>query len=240
MSTHNICFHGEIRKLFTRYPLLSRPMFIIHSLFEEKLEKWEVVISSALSIHLSIKLTPPALFHHAIPCWVFTPAPEAYAELNRTNLDALVHNAISYTIDHFTAKFTYRYICTVFPAPLSKFYSTPWCSLDGLKAKKIKIWVFQSVISGLNSTLLHGFQPNLLYTFCICFNWWSGGCGFNPLQVGNIPSWRFDHEIFSMFILLLLLIQEGQLSVSGKWMCTILVNCWEDLQLYLPIKSVEM
>ena len=27
MSTHNICFCREIRKLFTWYPLLSRPMF---------------------------------------------------------------------------------------------------------------------------------------------------------------------------------------------------------------------
>ena len=26
MSTHNICFRGEIRKILTRYPLLSRPM----------------------------------------------------------------------------------------------------------------------------------------------------------------------------------------------------------------------
>ena len=26
MSTHNICFRGEIRKIFTRYPSLSRPM----------------------------------------------------------------------------------------------------------------------------------------------------------------------------------------------------------------------
>ena len=37
-----------------------------------------------------------------------------------------------------------------------------------------------------------------------------------------------DHEIFSMTILSLLLIQEGQLSVSGKRMCTILVNRLED------------
>ena len=28
MSTHNICFRGEIRKILTRYPLLSRPMGI--------------------------------------------------------------------------------------------------------------------------------------------------------------------------------------------------------------------
>ena len=29
MSTHNICFCGEIRKIFTLYPLLSRPMYSI-------------------------------------------------------------------------------------------------------------------------------------------------------------------------------------------------------------------
>ena len=37
-----------------------------------------------------------------------------------------------------------------------------------------------------------------------------------------------DHEIFSMVILSLPLIQEGQLSVSGDRMCTILVNRFED------------
>ena len=37
-----------------------------------------------------------------------------------------------------------------------------------------------------------------------------------------------DHEIFSMVSLSLLLIQEGQLSVSGERMCTILVNRLED------------
>ena len=35
---------------------------------------------------------------------------------------------------------------------------------------------------------------------------------------------EIDHEIFSMVILSLQLIQEGQLSVSGERMCTILVN----------------
>ena len=37
-----------------------------------------------------------------------------------------------------------------------------------------------------------------------------------------------DHEIFSTVILSLPLIQEWQLSVSGKKMCTILVNRLED------------
>ena len=66
--------------------------------------------------------------------------------------------------------------------------------------------------------------------------------GSTPAEVGNILSWRLimkyflrsfspleiDHEIFSTVILSLPLIQEGQLSVSGERMCTILVNRLED------------
>ena len=29
MSTHNVCFRGEIRKIFTGYPSLSRPMGLL-------------------------------------------------------------------------------------------------------------------------------------------------------------------------------------------------------------------
>ena len=39
---------------------------------------------------------------------------------------------------------------------------------------------------------------------------------------------EIDHEIFSTVILSLPLILEGQLSVSGERMCTILVNRFED------------
>ena len=39
---------------------------------------------------------------------------------------------------------------------------------------------------------------------------------------------EIDHEIFSVVILSLPLIQEGQLSVSGERVCTILVNHLED------------
>ena len=59
-------------------------------------------------------------------------------------------------------------------------------------------------------------------------DWWSGGCGFGHRRVGNILSWRFDHETFSTVILSLLLVQEGMLSVSGERMCTILVNGLEN------------
>ena len=54
------------------------------------------------------------------------------------------------------------------------------------------------------------------------------GCGFDPRRVGNILSWKFDHEIFSKVILSLPLIEEVQLSVSGERMCTILVYPLED------------
>ena len=59
-------------------------------------------------------------------------------------------------------------------------------------------------------------------------DWRSGGRGFNPRQSRQHSFVEIDHEIFSTVILSLLLIQEGQLSVSGERMCTILVNRLED------------
>ena len=49
-----------------------------------------------------------------------------------------------------------------------------------------------------------------------------------PHQVRQHSFLEIDHEIFSVVILSLQLIQEGQLSVSGERMCTILVNRFED------------
>ena len=50
--------------------------------------------------------------------------------------------------------------------------------------------------------------------------------GSTPTEVGNILSWRLIMKY--IVILSLPLIQEGQLSVSGERMCTILVNRLED------------
>ena len=55
-----------------------------------------------------------------------------------------------------------------------------------------------------------------------------GGRGFNSRQGRQHSFVEIDHEIFSTVILSLPLIQEGQLSVSGERMCTILVNRLED------------
>ena len=59
-------------------------------------------------------------------------------------------------------------------------------------------------------------------------DWRPGGRGFNPCRGWQHSVVVIDHEIFSTVILSLPLIQEGQLSVSGVRMCTILVNCFED------------
>ena len=59
-------------------------------------------------------------------------------------------------------------------------------------------------------------------------DWRPGGRGFNPRRGRQHSFVEIDHEIFSTVILSLPLIQEGQLSVSGERMCTILVNPLED------------
>ena len=59
-------------------------------------------------------------------------------------------------------------------------------------------------------------------------DWRPGGRGFNPRQSRQHSFVEIDHEIFSTVILSLPLIQEGQLSVSGERLCTILVNRLED------------
>ena len=59
-------------------------------------------------------------------------------------------------------------------------------------------------------------------------DWRPGGRGFNPRRGRQHSFVEIDHEILSMVILSLPLIQERQLSVSGERMCTILVNRLED------------
>ena len=59
-------------------------------------------------------------------------------------------------------------------------------------------------------------------------DWRPGGDGFNPHRGWQHSFVEIDQEIFSTVILSLSLIQEGQLSVSGERMCTILVNRLED------------
>ena len=59
-------------------------------------------------------------------------------------------------------------------------------------------------------------------------DWRPGGRGFNPRRGRQHSFVEIDHEIFSTVILSLPLIQEGQLSVSGERISTVLVNRLED------------
>ena len=75
-------------------------------------------------------------------------------------------------------------------------------------------------------------SPNLLggaiFSGPVGCSWRSGGCDLTPTGLATFFYRDYDHEIFSMVIFSLRLIQEGQLSVCGKRMCTILVNRLED------------
>ena len=70
--------------------------------------------------------------------------------------------------------------------------------------------------------------PALVAQLDVPSDWRPGGRGFNPSRGRQLSFVEIDHEIFSTVILSLPLIQEGQLSVSGKRMCTLLVNRLED------------
>ena len=59
-------------------------------------------------------------------------------------------------------------------------------------------------------------------------DWRPGGRRFSSRRGRQHSFVEIDQEIVSTVILSLPLIQEGQLSVSGKRMCTILVNLLEN------------
>ena len=59
------------------------------------------------------------------------------------------------------------------------------------------------------------------------FDWWSGGCGFDPHRVWQHSVMEIDPGIFSTVILLLPPIQEEQL-FFGKECAKVQINCLED------------
>ena len=94
--------------------------------------------------------------------------------------------------------------------------------LSNNKVKKKK----KNILSDSNRVL--GYKPVSVAQLDAPSNWRPGGRGFNPRQGRQQSFVEIDHEICSTVILTLPLIQEGQLSVSGKRMCKILVNSLED------------
>ena len=92
-----------------------------------------------------------------------------------------------------------------------------------LLALYIDLWL-------LAAALFHVLSGSLSYVAQLDApsDWRPGGRGFNPRRGRQHSFVEIDHEIFSTVILSLPLIQEGQLSVSGERMCTVLVNRLED------------
>ena len=79
-----------------------------------------------------------------------------------------------------------------------------------------------------NKYLGHRVSPVSVAQLDALSDWRPGGRGFNPCRGRQHSFEEIDHEILSTVILSLPLIQEGQLSVSGERMRTILVNRLED------------
>ena len=96
----------------------------------------------------------------------------------------------------------------------------------------LKIY-FLASLPELKSQLTQKMAQNLIKPASVAqldvpSDWRPGGHKFNPCPGRQHSFVEIDHEIFSKVILSLPLIQEGQLSVSDKRMCTILVNRLED------------
>ena len=87
---------------------------------------------------------------------------------------------------------------------------------------------FLSTFHGITLDADHSCRPASVAQLDAPSDWRPGGRGFNPRRGWQHSFVAIDHEIFSTIILFLPLIQEGQLSVSGERMGTILVNRFED------------
>ena len=91
------------------------------------------------------------------------------------------------------------------------------------------IWLYTVCQYPIYRTLgTNGLPAGLGGSVGCAVHWRPGGRGFKPRRGRQHSFVEIDHEIFSTVILSLPLIQEGQLSVSGERMCTILVNRLED------------
>ena len=131
--------------------------------------------------------------------------------------------------------------------PLTKFHivNSVWAITP--KPYGIYLWKFTDVCMTLRRCVMK-WKTTLAYlvyelsaltkfhnNFMLCrpqlnapSDWRPGGRVFNHCRGRQHSFVEIDREIFSTVILSLLLIQEGQLSVSGERMCTILVNRLED------------
>ena len=89
-------------------------------------------------------------------------------------------------------------------------------------------WLHHDLANTLNVAVSKTYMPASVAQLDAPSKCRPGGREFNPRRCRQHSFVEIDHEIFSTVILSLQLIQEGQLSVSGERICTILVNRLED------------
>ena len=101
---------------------------------------------------------------------------------------------------------------------ISVIYLCPLCNLKTVRDSFLELY----------ANVYHHDTPASVAQLNASSDWRPGGRGLNPHRGWQHIFVEMDREIFSTVILSLPLIQEGQLSVSGERMCTILVNHLED------------
>ena len=142
------------------------------------------------------------------------------AAINNHYLDSLVND--SPVDNYYKEVFTFVYILWLDCKSIDP-KNVNWCKSTESKGNCITM-VFTHLIRPLRSF----WMPASVAQLDAPSDWRPGGRGFNPRRGRQHSFVESDHEIFSTVILSLPLIQEGQLSVSGERMCTILVNRLED------------
>ena len=78
------------------------------------------------------------------------------------------------------------------------FYDSLFAFLHIKPLLKRSLLLQERIFSLWNRPLFRSGQAGFGGSVGCASDWWSGGCGFNPCQVGNILSLRFGHEIFSL------------------------------------------
>ena len=143
-------------------------------------------------------------------------------EMERDFLQCILKHQVSFFVFVFFFFFV-RFFLKIFKS-LAEYWNKVYISdlpklPDTLSICKGNKWIFASLQTGKPASVAQLDAPS---------DWRPGGRGFNPRRGQQHSFVEIDHEIFSTVILSLPLIQEGQLSVSGERMCTILVNHLED------------
>ena len=110
---------------------------------------------------------------------------------------------------------------------LMKFESPCTCIIAGPTGSGKSTLLYQ-ILKHNKSMFSSELKPASVAQLDAPSDWRPGGRGFKPRRGRQHSFVEIDHEIFSTVILSLPLIQEGQLSVSGERMCTVLVNRLKD------------